>query len=73
MGQAKFKSIDFIREQLMVHRYVNDDSLAAIINLSYHLDKPMFLEGEPGGGPKLRWCFRRSLPPDSSGSNATKV
>ncbi len=48
--RRRFKSIDFIRGQLTEHRYINDESLATIIYLSYHLDKPMFLEGEPGVG-----------------------
>jgi len=45
-----FSSIDVIREQLAHHRYIADQSLATVIYLSYHLAKPIFLEGEPGVG-----------------------
>lgn len=45
-----FSSIDTIREQLTKHRYISDQSLATILYLSYHLNKPIFLEGEPGVG-----------------------
>ncbi|MGD8262205.1 MAG: MoxR family ATPase [Desulfobacterales bacterium] len=46
----KFSSIADIRQQLSNHRYITDQSLATIIYLSYHLHKPIFLEGEPGVG-----------------------
>ena len=46
----KFSSIADIRQQLSNHRYITDQSLATIIYLSYHLHKPLFLEGEPGVG-----------------------
>ncbi len=45
-----FSSIKAIREQLTQHRYIADPSLATVIYLSYHLAKPVFLEGEPGVG-----------------------
>ena len=45
-----FSSIDVIREQLTRHRYISDQSLATVLYLSYHLNKPIFLEGEPGVG-----------------------
>jgi len=45
-----FSSIDDIRQQLSNHRYITDQSLATVIYLSYHLHKPIFLEGEPGVG-----------------------
>ena len=48
--QRLFDSIDVVREQLMEHRYITDKSLATVIYLSYHLNKPIFLEGEPGVG-----------------------
>lgn len=47
---ASFCSIDAIREQLRHQRYITDRSLATVIYLSYHLGKPLFLEGEPGVG-----------------------
>lgn len=45
-----FSSIEVIREQLTRHRYISDQSLATVLYLSYHLCKPIFLEGEPGVG-----------------------
>lgn len=45
-----FSSIDDLRQQLSNHRYITDQSLATVIYLSYHLHKPIFLEGEPGVG-----------------------
>ena len=45
-----FSSIDDICEQLKQYRYITDQSLATILYLSYHLNKPIFLEGEPGVG-----------------------
>jgi MoxR-like ATPase len=47
---ARFSSIDAIRENLAARRYITDQSLATVIYLSYHLNKPVFLEGEPGVG-----------------------
>ena len=32
------------------NRYITDPELAGMIYLSYHLNKPIFLEGEPGVG-----------------------
>ena len=48
--QDKFSGIDVIRKQLTQHRYISDQSLATVLYLSYHLSKPIFLEGEPGVG-----------------------
>ena len=45
-----FSSIESIQTQLETNRYITDQSLATIIYLSYHLNKPIFLEGEPGVG-----------------------
>ena len=45
-----FSSIDVIHEQLTRHRYISDQPLATVLYLSYHLSKPIFLEGEPGVG-----------------------
>jgi len=45
-----FASIDAIREQLAARRYISDQSLATVIYLAHHLNKPIFLEGEPGVG-----------------------
>jgi len=46
----QFASIDAIREQLAARRYISDQSLATVIYLAHHLNKPIFLEGEPGVG-----------------------
>ena len=51
MGEhEKFSTIEAINEQLGSNRYISDQSLATIIYLAYHLNKPLFLEGEPGVG-----------------------
>jgi MoxR-like ATPase len=49
-AKNSFSSIDVIHEQLTRHRYISDQSLATVLYLSYHLSKPIFLEGEPGVG-----------------------
>jgi MoxR-like ATPase len=46
----QFSSIEAIQDQLESNRYIPDQSLATVIYLSYHLHKPVFLEGEPGVG-----------------------
>jgi len=48
--KAAFSSIDAVREQLAARRYIGDQSLATVIYLARHLNKPIFLEGEPGVG-----------------------
>ena len=48
--QEKFSSIEAIMEQLESNRYIADQLLATVIYLSYHMNKPIFLEGEPGVG-----------------------
>lgn len=45
-----FSSIDAIRNQFDSNKYIADFDLATMIYLSYHLNKPIFLEGEPGVG-----------------------
>ena len=47
---GKFSSIGAIRDQFESNRYISDQSLATVIYLSYHMHKPIFLEGEPGVG-----------------------
>lgn len=47
---AVFSSINDLLEKLAEYRYITDRSLATVIYLSYHLGKPIFLEGEPGVG-----------------------
>lgn len=46
----KFSSIEAVAEQLASNQYITDQSLATIIYLAYHLNKPIFFEGEPGVG-----------------------
>ena len=46
----KFSSIEAILEQLKSNRYIADQLLATVIYLSHHMNKPIFLEGEPGVG-----------------------
>jgi VWA domain containing CoxE-like protein/AAA domain (dynein-related subfamily) len=48
--RAYFASIDSIRNQLDSNKYITDLDLATMIYLSYHLNKPILLEGEPGVG-----------------------
>jgi len=45
-----FSSIANLAKALEKHRYITDPSLASMIYLSYHMKKPIFLEGEPGVG-----------------------
>jgi MoxR-like ATPase len=45
-----FSSIEAILEQLESNRYIADQLLATVIYLSHHMNKPIFLEGEPGVG-----------------------
>jgi len=49
-ARDSFSSIEGICEQLKQNRYITDQSLATVVYLSYHLHKPIFLEGEPGVG-----------------------
>lgn len=46
----KFSTIEIIQKHLASNQYIGDHSLATVIYLSYHLNKPIFLEGEPGVG-----------------------
>jgi len=51
MGEPDtFSTIEVIQEQLESNHYISDQSLATVVYLSYHLNKPVFLEGEPGVG-----------------------
>ena len=51
MSQSgKFSSIESLLEQLQSNHYITDQLLATVIYLSYHIHKPIFLEGEPGVG-----------------------
>lgn len=45
-----FSSIEDVLEKLSAHSYITDRPLATAVYLAYHLNKPIFLEGEPGVG-----------------------
>jgi MoxR-like ATPase len=47
---GKLSSIEAVLEQLESNHYIADQLLATVIYLSYHMNKPIFLEGEPGVG-----------------------
>ncbi len=44
------KTVDDVRRALEDHGYLADDGLATAIFLAMALHRPLFLEGEPGGG-----------------------
>lgn len=45
-----FKSIDQVSDELASAHYIADRALATVIYLAHRLQKPVFLEGEPGVG-----------------------
>ena len=45
-----FSSIEDVLNKLLAERYIADQALATVLYLSYHLKKPLFLEGETGVG-----------------------
>lgn len=45
-----FDSIDHVISELHKVGYIADRALATVLYLAYHLEKPIFLEGEPGVG-----------------------
>ena len=45
-----FSSIDDVLRKLSEHSYITDRALATALYLAYNLNKPIFLEGEPGVG-----------------------
>ncbi len=45
-----FHSIDEVMEELARSRYIADRALATVLFLAHRLEKPVFLEGEPGVG-----------------------
>ena len=47
---SHFNSIEHIISQLAGARYISDRSLATVLYLADHLEKPVFLEGQPGVG-----------------------
>jgi MoxR-like ATPase len=49
-SNSRFQSIDQVVEELNSHLYIADRALATVIFLAHRLQKPLFLEGEPGVG-----------------------
>jgi MoxR-like ATPase len=49
-SNASLQSIDQVVEELNRNLYIADRALATVIFLAYRLQKPLFLEGEPGVG-----------------------
>jgi len=47
---ARFDSIDHVMDQLASAMYIADRALATVLFLAHRLEKPIFLEGEPGVG-----------------------
>jgi len=45
-----FQSIEKVAQELAEARYIADRALSTVLFLSYRLQKPVFLEGEPGVG-----------------------
>ena len=46
----KFQSVEKVAEELTEAQYIADRALATVLFLSHRLQKPIFLEGEPGVG-----------------------
>lgn len=47
---AHFQSIQQVMDELQEARYITDRALATVLFLAHRLEKPLFLEGEPGVG-----------------------
>ncbi len=47
---SQFESIDQVMERMAEEHYIADRALATVLYLAYRLEKPVFLEGEPGVG-----------------------
>ena len=50
MSKNRFESPEQVVEELATTRYISDRALATVIFLAHRLEKPLFLEGEPGVG-----------------------
>ncbi len=48
--EVRFESIDQVMEKMSEAGYIADRPLATVIFLAHRLEKPLFLEGEPGVG-----------------------
>ena len=51
---SQFESIEQVVSELARGHYVADRALATVLFLAHKLEKPIFLEGEPGVG-KRKW------------------
>jgi MoxR-like ATPase len=50
MSEPYFESIEQVAEELAAAYYIADRALATVLFLAHRLQKPVFLEGEPGVG-----------------------
>lgn len=48
----RFEDIDQVVQELGKARYIADRALATVLYLAHRLEKPIFLEGEPGVGKR---------------------
>ena len=48
--ESYFESIEQVAEELAAAHYITDRALATVLFLAHRLQKPVFLEGEPGVG-----------------------
>ena len=49
-SESYFESIEQVASELATAHYIADRALATVIFLAHRLQKPIFLEGEPGVG-----------------------
>ena len=49
-SETHFDSIEQVVEELATAHYISDRALATVLFLAHRLEKPLFLEGEPGVG-----------------------
>lgn len=47
---SNFESIDQVTDELAQSHYIADRALSTVLFLAHRLEKPVFLEGEPGVG-----------------------
>ena len=50
MSKNRFETIEQVVDELATEQYIADRALAAVLFLAHRLEKPLFLEGEPGVG-----------------------
>ena len=49
-SNLRFESVDQVTDSMASDRYIADRALATVLFLAHRLEKPLFLEGEPGVG-----------------------